>query len=322
MTRTALAVFLLIAIALTLSADADYVSLSVDTNSSHWAIRRESINLSFDSSSLVEGTVSPVQFRDRSLSPYQSSCEEIGVNDVRLKRSTSALEGNYTSSEEMTLRSLVYPNDIEILVNKLPGSEIYTIDYRNEIWPVILTAGRSLAYSGQQINDRDFEGNNRDYVGANFLYNRKLSTDQKTVMWLQRANATVVATDNAILFAEFEPTMYLGNQIQAKTTGIADLSYRQTDSVYDVKHQTYHALVEGEERYYGTYDLSQKIEMGSVFKRSDDIYDADYADNPDYLPYSWLPCCSGSWDDMTHSYKMSFGIDAKRVFDCTCYGKS
>jgi hypothetical protein len=321
MNHTPLAVFVLAAIALALNANADYVSLNVDTNSSHWSLYRQGINLSFNSSSLVDGTVSPVQYHNRILSPYQSSYQEIGANDVRLRQRTSALEGRYRSSDEINMMSFTYPNQIEISVNKPSGSATYTIEYRNEMWPVILRADRSLEYSGQQINERDFEGNNGDFVGANFLYNHELFMNQSSLMWLQRANATVVATDNAILSAEFEPTKYLGNLIQAESTGIADLSYRQRDSQYDVKHQMYPSLNEGEERYYGTYDLARIIEMRSVFKRSDDIYDLDYYENADNLPNNWLPCYYGGWDNLAQSYQKDFGTDAKGVFDCTCYGK-
>jgi len=33
---------------------------------------------------------------------------------------------------------------------------------------------------------------------------------------------------------------------------------------------------------------------------------------------SWLPCCSGGWEDMMYSDKKGFGTDAKGIFDCTC----
>jgi hypothetical protein len=88
------------------------------------------------------------------------------------------------------------------------------------------------------------------------------------------------------------------NLIQAKTTGIADLSYRLRDSQYDVKHQNYPVLSEGEERYYGTYDLARKIEMKSVFERSND---------PDDEADSWLPCCNGGWNDLSLLDQKGFG---------------
>ena len=123
-------------------------------------------------------------------------------------------------------------------------------------------------------------------------------------------NATVIATDDSILLAEFKPTKYLGYLINAKTTGIADLSYRLRDSQYDVKHQSYPALSEGEERYYGTYDLTRKIEMRSIFEKSNDTDDE---------AESWLPCCYEGWNDMSLLDQKGFGTDAKGIFDCTCH---
>lgn len=313
MNKVPFAVFLIASIVLTSNAMAYYWSSSVDTNSSHWSIYRQGSNISFDLSSKVEGKISAVESRGRILSPYQSYYAEVGTNDVRLRQRTSSLEGIYKSSDEIKMQSNVYPDEIEITVDKPSGTDLYKIEYKNERWPVFIEASRTLDYSGLQINDRDFEGNNGDFVGANFLYNRELSKEQKSIIWLQRMNATVLATNDAILLAEFKPTKYLGYLIQAKTTGIADLSYRLRDSQYDVKHQNYPALSEGEERYYGTYDLARKIEMRSVFEKSDDT------DDEGYVADTWLPCCNGGWNDMVQSDQGDFGTDAKGVFDCTCY---
>jgi len=303
-------VILLIVFALSSNVCGVYWSSSVSTNSSHWSIYRQSTNISFNLSSSVEGKISPVESRGRILSPYQSYYEEVGTNDVWLRQRTSSLEGSYKSTDKIMMHSVVYPDEIEITVDKPVGTDIYTIEYKNEKWPVFVKANRTLAYSGQQINNRDFEGNNGDLIGANFLYNHELYKDQKSVIWLQRINATVLATNDTILLAEFKPTKYLGYLINAKTTGIADLSYRLRDSQYDVKHQNYPALSEGEERYYGTYDLTRKIEMRSVFEKSNDTDDE---------AESWLPCCYVDWIDMSFPDQNGFGTSARGVFDCTCY---
>ncbi|MHB8118330.1 MAG: hypothetical protein ACYDHX_06360 [Methanothrix sp.] len=312
MNQTPLVIFL-VAVTLTLNANADYWSSSVDTNSSHWSIYRQSSNISFYLASSVEGKISPVDSRGRILSPYQSCYEEVGNNDVQLRKRTGALEGSYNASDEIMMQSVVYPDEIEITIDKPAGTDLYTIEYKNEKWPVFIKASRTLAYSGQQINNRDFEGNNGDFVGASFLYNRELSKEQRSVIWLQRLNATVLATNDSILLAEFKPTKYLGYLINATTTGIADLSYRFRDSQYDVKHQNYPALSEGEERYYGTYDLSRKIEMRSLFEKSNDTDDADNVAD------TWLPCCYEGWNDMMYFDKKDLGPGAEGVFDCTCY---
>jgi len=306
---------LLIVFALSSNVCGVYWLSHVDTNSSHWSIYRENSNISFNLSSSVNGKISPVESRYRSLHPYQSYYEEVGTNDVRLKQRTNALEGSYKSTDEIMMQSVVYPDEIEITVDKPIGTDIYSIRYENEQWPVIIKASKTLAYSGRQINDRDFEGNNGDFVGANFLYNHELSKEQRSVIWLQRMNASVLATNDTILSAEFKPTKYLGYLIQVNTTGIADLSYRLRDSKYDVKHQNYPALSEGEERYYGTYDLARKIEMRSVFEKS------EYTDADEFSGYSWLPCCSSGWGDMSIPDQKGFGTSAKGIFDCTCYNE-
>jgi hypothetical protein len=313
MKRVYLVIFLIIAVVLTSNANAVFWSSSVKANSSSWSIYRESSNISFNLSSSVEGKISPVESRGRILSPYQSYYEDIGTNDVRLLQRTSSLEGSYKSTDEIMMQSVVYPDEIEITVDKPAGTDLYTIEYKNEKWPVFIKASRNLDYSGQQINNRDFEGNNGDFVGANFLYNRELSKEQRSVIWLRRMNATVLATNESILLAEFKPTKYLGYEIKSNTTGIADLSYRFRDSRYDVKHQNYPALSEGEERYYGTYGLKRRIEMKSVFENSNET--GDEAE-------SWLPCCYAGWNDMMYFDKKGFGTGTKGVFGCTCYKRT
>ena len=135
------------------------------------------------------------------------------------------------------------------------------------------------------------------------------------MMWLDRMNATVEATDEAILVAEFQPTKYLGYLIRANTTGIADFSYRMSDSKFDVNRQNYPALSEGEERYYGAFDLARRIEMRSVFEKPNDTTEDD---DENWTP-SWLPCCIGGWDGMEQSDQSDFGTDAERLFNCTCF---
>jgi len=302
------AVFFVIAATIVSNSSAIYWSSCVATNSSSWCIYRESQNLSFESSGSVEGIISPIEVHGRSLSPHLSYYAELGANDVRLSERTSALGGSYKSVDEISMQSVVYPDEIEIFVDKPVGTDIYTISYKNEIWPVFLRASRTVAYSGQQINDRELEGNNGDFVGANFLYNHELSKDRKSVLWLQRMNATVLSTNDAILLVEFKPTKYLGYLIQANFSGMADLSYRNPDfrkTQYDFRHRTYPSISEGDERYYGTYNLSRRIEMRSTFEE---------VENED----DWLPCCYGGWNDMMYFDKKSFGSGTNKIFDCTC----
>jgi hypothetical protein len=315
MKNVPLALLLIVIFALNSNASAVYWGSNVDTNSSHWLIHRQSSNLSFDLSSSVKGNVSPIDIspvksRSRILHPYQSYYAEVGNNDLRFRQRTSSLEGSYQSLDKITMQSVIYPDEINITVNKQAGTDLYIIEYETERWPVFIKSNRALTYSGQGINDRDFEGNNGDFVGSSFLYNRELSKEQKTIMWLQRMNTTVLAVEASTIFAEFKPTKYLGYEIVANSTGIADLSYRFRDTKYDAKHQNYPALSMGEERYYGVYDLVRKINMKTVFDKSEDPYDKEN---------SWLPCCFEGWKDLMPLDKKGFAADTKSVFDCTCY---
>jgi len=285
MYRVGLCLFIL-SFAVISSVSGVFWSSSVDTNSSHWYVYRESSNLSFNLISSVEGRVSSIDVHGRTVSPYQSYYEEVGNNDVKLRKRTSALTGDYKSSDEIMMQSTVYPDEIEIKVNKPVGSEIYKIEYKNEVWPVIIKNKRTLAYTGLQINDRNFNGNNGDFSGTSFLHNRELFKEQASVLWIQRFNASVLATNDSIILAEFKPTKYLGDITIVKSNGISDLSYRFRDYRYDIKHQTYPSIFEGDERYYGTYNLSQKIEMRSLFQSQDATMDSS-----DNLLLGWLPCC-------------------------------
>jgi hypothetical protein len=308
--KLALLAIVIILLAMVFSVSANYWTSSVSTNSSSWSISRHSGNISFSLSSAVEGNTSPTELHGRVLGAYQSHYAEVRANDVWLQERTSSLEGEYKSENKINLRSSI-EQEVDIQVFKPTGSDIYTFTYY-EIWPVLLTASRTLKYSGKQINDLDFEGNNRDLAGSKLLYNRQLSKERRTVMWLDRMNATVLATDDAILQAEFMPTKYFGHMIRANTTGIADLSYRLSDSQYAIKRREYPALSEGEERYYGAYNLARKIETRSIFEKSD-AYDADY------VAYSWLPCCNDGADDEIRPYQKDIGTNIKGIFNYTCY---
>lgn len=306
---------LIVIFAINSIASAAYWSSIVSTNSNQWSIFRQNSNLSFDLSSSVEGNItpiniSPVQSRSRILHAYQSYYAEVGNNDVHFRQRTSSLQGSYRSSDMITMKSAILPDVINITVDKPSGTDVFTIEYWTERWPVFIKSNRTLAYSGQGINDRDFEGNNGDYVGANFLYNRELSKEQRTIMWLKRMNATVRAVDNSSIFAQFMPTKYLGYELKSNNTGIADLSYQFRDTDYDSKHQDYPPASMREERYYGAFDLTRKINMKTVFNRSGNTIEETKA---------WLPCCFDGGKDLTPSEKEDFAADPESVFDCTCY---
>jgi hypothetical protein len=304
-------VTLLAMLAFLSSSNADYWSSYVSTNTSTWSIYRQSDNVSFNLSSSIEGNVAPIEIRGRIVEPVQSYYAEVEENDVRLSQRTSAQEGYYKSDEIIRLRSRNVET-VDISYSKPSGTDVYTFSFE-EFWPVSLISSRTLEYSGRRINNRDIEINNKDFVGSNILYSTNLSMDRKTVMWLNRLNATVLATDDAILLAEFLPQKYLGYLTNMHTTGIMDLTYKQISSQFDAKRRNYPAIGEGTERYYGTYDLARRIEIRSIFEKTNDTGGEEYSG------YSWLPCCNDGWNDMEHSYQKNFGTKTSGVFDCTCY---
>jgi len=65
------------------TASAASWSGSVKTDSDTWSITRESSNLSFIYEQSVQGHISPVDYRSRTLSPYHSYYKDVNVNDVR-----------------------------------------------------------------------------------------------------------------------------------------------------------------------------------------------------------------------------------------------
>ena len=107
---------------ISISSAASY-SLSVCTNSSCVYFDRESSNITFDSSSSVEGVISPVAYRGRTLNPYHSYYAELKANDIRLRERTAALEGSYKSKENIYMTATT-ENEINIGVYKPFGSNI------------------------------------------------------------------------------------------------------------------------------------------------------------------------------------------------------
>ena len=284
------------------SASADYVSLAVDTNSSSWSIYRNSANLSFDYSQSVQGTVSPVDYKGRSLSPYHSSYQEVNVNDIRLRDRTSALQGSYSSEERMDLHSEI-TNPVEIDVAK-PVGEVYIIQYLEQ-WPVVLRSSKTIKYSGKGINNREFAGNNLDYAGSNLLYNKELSKETNVGMLLTRMNTTVISTNDSFISANFLPNKEMYYDTRTYTTGIADMKYRQASSSYDFKRGSYQTLGEGEERYYGSYNITRRIHMKSDYLKLEEEED-------------WMPCCFSVGNDINLMEERDYGVSPREVFDCTC----
>lgn len=291
---------LLLAVVLCVSADTQYISIQPLAGSS-WSLSRQSQNISFDLTSSVIGTIAPLDYHGTILHPYQSVYENILENDVGVKERNSAKEGEYSSKESVSLVARISPTSFEY--EKPTGSDIWTYTY-TENWPVILTSDRSTKYSGKGINERSIASNNLDFIGSNLLYNTQLSENRRTIMWLNNLNATILAADyRGIISAELQPNKYLGQLMQIHTTGIADLSYRWTNPHFDDRKQNYPAFLEGNERYYGTYDLAQRIETRSNNTNYD--YSQDY---------DWLQCCPNNLADLS-GYESDWQRLIREIFD-------
>lgn len=288
--------YIALLLALISCASAASWSGSVKTDSDTWSITRESSNLSFIYEQSVQGQISPVDYRGRILSPYHSNYKDVTMNDARLKERTAALQGSYSSEELLSLKSSIN-NSVNATIYKPAGSDVYTIDFY-EKWPVNLNYSKSMTYSGKEINDRDFVGNNGDFIGSNFLYNHEFSKERTLNMSLERMNATILATDEAIDLGEVKATRDTQYKLQSHSTGIANFEWRQVGTEDEI-------LNAGDERFVGVYDIAKNIRMKSRF---DTIQKED----------EWLPCCSGGFFSMNPADQKPFK-SAKGIFDCTCY---
>ena len=265
------------------------------TDSGSWYLTRVSSNVSFTYEQSVQGQISPVDYRGRTLSPYHSFYEDVKFNDVRVKERTAALQGTYGSEEKLRLKSNT--NDsVNATIYKPAGSDIYTIDFY-EHWPVKLSYSKSMNYSGKEINNREFVGNNKDVIGANFLYNHEFSKERSLNMELERLNATILASDEVIYTGEIKATRDTQYNLKSHSTGIAEFEHRQVGASNEI-------LNEGDERFVGIYDITKNIRMKSRF---DEIRKED----------EWLPCCSGGFLSMNPVDQKALK-SARGVFDCTC----
>lgn len=274
----------------------------VKTTNDFWSIYRQSENISFESEQNIDGKIEAFSGpRGRVLNPYCSNFRDMNLNEVVLKERTAGLEGNYSSFESVEADSKVNPPiGLEIGHNE----SYYDVEF-SENWPVSMIVYRTLEYSGKGINDRDFSGNNLDFVGTDLLYNKELSKNLVLEMRLDRMNATVLATDNGIIQTERKATRDLNFKLSTHTTGIADIKFQQSGTKTDRKSLTgYEVLNGGYERYSGSFNLTKNIRMKSKF---DDLR----------TPEDWLPCCYQGWVDMNPVDKGSHSADG--IFNCTCF---
>lgn len=262
-------------------------SSEISVGTSTWNIYRQTQNLNFSLEGSVNGSISPIVYNKRNFNSHSSYYANIKENEVEFRERTSALEGSYQANENLTLRSNISDPDIDIYISKTPGSDIYIFSYL-EFWPVLLTVNREINYSGQQINHRNLEGNNQDIVENNLLYNKVLKQDLKATMQLKDWNATVMATNKNILSANLYPKKSLDFETNMSTTGIADLRYKHSSSLFNVRRQDYIPANENRETYYGTFNISRKMKMDMKYHKPN-------LDDENPPGYEWLSCCYGGY---------------------------
>lgn len=288
-------IYIALFLALISSANSTIWSASVVGDTDAWSIYRQSSNLSFICEQSVQGQISPVDYKGRTLSPYHSFYENVRQNDVGVKERTSALQGSYSSKELLSLES--FTNDtVNAALYTSIGSGVFIFRI-NETWPVNLSYARSMDYSGKQINNQEYMVNNRDYVGANFLYNKEFSEERSLNMSLEMMNATIFIEKNSIDLAKVDFTKDTQYKLQSHSTGIADFKWAQVGAMDEI-------LNAGEEQFVGDYDLVKTIRMKS---RVDTILEED----------EWLPCCSGGFISMNPVDQEPLR-SAEGVFDCAC----
>jgi len=226
-----------------------------------WEIYRESGTVGFDMEGHVTGKISSINVTPdgRSIGGYHSRYANAGLNDVRIEDRTGAYEGSFEYSESLYLRSSA-KEEVKREVIKPRGEAKYIFNYY-ELWPVIIGSVREVRYAGTGINDREFAGNNLDYIGSGFLYNTELSKINIRDLKLERMNMTVIASDDGVERVIFQPTKNTSVFIDAEATGVTRLKYRQVAS--DQKT----IFSEGDEHISGTNRQRTVIQMSTVHKR-------------------------------------------------------
>lgn len=180
---------------------------------------------------------------------------EMKLNDVRMRERTAADNGTLDTSERVRLiAAAAYP--IEITLDKFPGGQNYILVV-NETWPVAMAASRSIDYVGKSLSNRDFLGNNLDFVGASYYQTKDLRMDRSAFMELRRARFEVVANDSTkgIYEDSFLPAKSIDYRLSSLSKGTATLRYRQT--------QDHSTANEGFESYTGEFLISRHISMHS-----------------------------------------------------------
>lgn len=230
---------------------------------------RQSINVTFEISGSSVGKGSYNRFTD------------VSMDQVRAGERVAASNGSLDTSEFIHL--VATPVDpVEITLVKNPGTQIYRLTV-NETWPVAMASRRSIDYIGKGISDRDFFGNNLDYVGATHLYVTDLKKERAAFLelrnaWFEARFETINESESdenytILLSDKFMPGKTTDYRLRSRFQGHAVLKYGQ--AAYDRT-----TAKEGVEDYWGSFAIDRRVTMESSGR------------NVSEMDAVWLPCCS------------------------------
>jgi len=223
-----------------------------------WEIDRQSETISFELQDYYSGNITGIETtpQGRMVSGGHSRYIDVHLNDVAVKQRRSAFQGEI-KSEKYTKLSAEAKEPITRVILKPSGTPFYEFNF-TEVWPVHFQSDEAIIYKGREINDLDLSANNRDLVSASFLYATELSGVRRSSMEFSHVNITLIADNNDVVKVEFLPVKHLNYGIEAFSSGMTDLKYKQTapDMVTTIN--------EGDQSFFGDYTLNATIEMGAT----------------------------------------------------------
>ncbi len=198
---------------------------------------------------------------------------DMNFDDVRARERIAALNGSLDTSESIRLISQPI-NDVLFSLVKYPGTQIVRITV-NETWPVVMATRRNIDYIGKGISDRDFLGNNLDYVGASHLYVQDLKKERASFLQLKNAwfEAVINNETSTLLSDKFLPAKTIDYRLISRFKGHAVLKYKQAA-------QDRTTAKEGVEDYWGSFAIDRHVTMESSGR------------NVSEMEPVWLPCCT------------------------------
>lgn len=228
-----------------------------------WKIERQSETISFELQDYYSGNITGIEAtpQGRMVSGGHSRYIDVDLNDVAVKQRRSAFQGEI-KSEKYTKLSAEAEEPITRGILKPSGTPFYEFNF-TVVWPVHYQSDEAVVYKGAEINDRDLSRNNLDFVSTSFLDATELSGVRRCRMEFSRVNITLIADNDDVVNLEFLPTKQLNYGIEAFSSGMTDLSYRQTapDMVTTV--------IEGDQSFYGDYTLNATVDMGAINNKMD-----------------------------------------------------